>query len=82
MRRPTILVTGAAGQVGFELVRLLAPHGDVIAADRARLDLADPDAVVAAGYSAGAVNALNAIFMPGTRGPVTSPAAGAAKPRP
>jgi dTDP-4-dehydrorhamnose reductase len=48
MRRPTILVTGAAGQVGFELVRLLAPHGDVVAADRARLDLADADAVVAA----------------------------------
>ncbi len=48
MRRPTILVTGAAGQLGFELVRRLAPHGDIVAADRARLDLADPDAVVAA----------------------------------
>jgi dTDP-4-dehydrorhamnose reductase len=48
MRRPTILVTGAAGQVGFELVRLLAEHGDVVAADRARLDLGDPDAVVGA----------------------------------
>ncbi len=48
MRRPTILVTGAAGQLGFELVRRLAPHGDVVAADRARLDLAEPDAVVAA----------------------------------
>ena len=46
--RPTILVTGADGQVGFELARLLAPHGEVIAADRARLDLADPDAIVAA----------------------------------
>src|SRR5262245_32377567 len=48
MRRPTILVTGAAGQVGFELIRLLAAHGDVIAADRARLDLGDADAVVSA----------------------------------
>lgn len=48
MQRPTILVTGANGQVGFELARLLAPHGDVVATDRARLDLADPDAVVAA----------------------------------
>ena len=48
MRRPTILVTGAAGQVGFELARLLAAHGDVVAADRARLDLGDPDAVVGA----------------------------------
>jgi dTDP-4-dehydrorhamnose reductase len=48
MQRPTILVTGSAGQLGFELAAALAPHGDVVAADRARLDLADPDAVVAA----------------------------------
>jgi len=47
-RRPTILVTGAQGQIGYELVRLLAPHGDVVATDRATLDLADPDAIVAA----------------------------------
>ena len=45
--RPTILVTGAHGQIGYELVRLLAPHGDVVAADRGMLDLADPDAIVA-----------------------------------
>jgi dTDP-4-dehydrorhamnose reductase len=48
MRRPTILVIGSGGQLGFELVRLLAPGGDVVAADRATLDLADPDAVTAA----------------------------------
>jgi dTDP-4-dehydrorhamnose reductase len=48
MPQPTILVTGAQGQVGFELVRLLAPLGDVIATDRAKLDLADPDAIVVA----------------------------------
>ena len=48
MRRPTILVTGSSGQLGHELARLLAPCGDVVAADRARLDLADPDAIVAA----------------------------------
>ena len=48
MQRPTILVTGAAGQVGFELARLLVPHGDVVATERATLDLADPDAIVAA----------------------------------
>jgi dTDP-4-dehydrorhamnose reductase len=47
MPRPTILLTGAAGQVGFELARSLAAHGDVIARDRAALDLADADAVVA-----------------------------------
>jgi dTDP-4-dehydrorhamnose reductase len=46
--RPTILVTGASGQIGFEVARLLEPHGDVIAADRASLDLADPDAIVEA----------------------------------
>lgn len=45
--RPTILLTGAAGQVGFELARLLAIHGDVHAYDRAALDLADADALVA-----------------------------------
>jgi dTDP-4-dehydrorhamnose reductase len=48
MRRPTILVTGADGQVGFELARLLRPCGDVVATDRAKLDLADADAIVAA----------------------------------
>ncbi len=46
--RPRILVTGAQGQVGFELARLLPVHGDVVALDRAGLDLADPDALVAA----------------------------------
>lgn len=47
MSRPTILLTGAGGQVGFELARALADHGDVIALDRAALDLADADAIVA-----------------------------------
>ncbi len=46
--RPRILVTGAQGQVGFELARLLPAHGDVIALDRTGLDLADPDAIRAA----------------------------------
>jgi dTDP-4-dehydrorhamnose reductase len=44
--RPLILVTGAAGLVGFEVARLLNAHGEVVALDRARLDLADPDAIV------------------------------------
>jgi dTDP-4-dehydrorhamnose reductase len=47
-RRPTILLIGAGGQLGVELAPLLRAHGDVIAADRARLDLADADAIVAA----------------------------------
>jgi dTDP-4-dehydrorhamnose reductase len=45
---PTILVTGAGGQLGFELAHALAAHGDVVATGRERLDLADPDAIVAA----------------------------------
>jgi dTDP-4-dehydrorhamnose reductase len=45
---PRILVTGASGQLGFELARTLAPLGDVIATDRTELDLANADAVVAA----------------------------------
>jgi len=48
MRSARILVTGAAGQLGFELARALAPLGEVIATDRRQLDLADPDAIVAA----------------------------------
>jgi dTDP-4-dehydrorhamnose reductase len=47
MPRPTILLTGATGQVGFELAHSLGAHGDVIALDRAALDLADADAIVA-----------------------------------
>lgn len=46
MTRPTILLTGANGQVGFELRRALAPHGAVTACDRSTLDLADRDALV------------------------------------
>ena len=46
MGRPAILLTGADGQVGLELSRLLAASGDVVAANRKMLDLADPDAIV------------------------------------
>lgn len=46
MTRPTILLTGAHGQVGFELQRTLALHGEVIACDRGKLDLGDRDALV------------------------------------
>jgi len=45
MTRPTILVTGAQGQLGFELARLLPAHGEVTAVDRAQLELGDPDAI-------------------------------------
>jgi dTDP-4-dehydrorhamnose reductase len=42
---PTILVTGARGQIGYELARLLAEHGQVVALDRAQLDLASAEAI-------------------------------------
>lgn len=45
---PTLVVVGAAGQVGFELVRALAPLGRVVALTRAECDLADPDAAAEA----------------------------------
>ncbi len=40
-----ILLTGRSGQVGWELERALTPLGDLIATDRATLDLADADAI-------------------------------------
>ena len=39
-----ILVTGATGQVGWQLQRTLAPLGEITACTRSELDLADPDA--------------------------------------
>src|SRR5690606_10568214 len=43
--RPRLMVTGASGQVGWELMRSLAPLGDVIAVDRSRMNLVEPDAI-------------------------------------
>lgn len=44
-----VLITGAAGQLGSDLVQTCAAAGDdVISADRDRLDVADRDAVLAA----------------------------------
>lgn len=40
-----ILLTGINGQVGHELLRSLQPLGEVIALDRAGLDLGDPDRI-------------------------------------
>lgn len=43
-----ILLTGRDGQLGRELVRALAPLGELIALDKAGLDLAVPDRIVSA----------------------------------
>jgi dTDP-4-dehydrorhamnose reductase len=40
-----VLVTGARGQVGAEVVRLLGGRADVVAHDRSTLDLASPGAI-------------------------------------
>lgn len=41
-----LLVTGASGQIGWQLLRTLAPLGDVIAPSRNELDLSDPEQAV------------------------------------
>jgi dTDP-4-dehydrorhamnose reductase len=40
-----ILVTGANGQVGWELQRVLAPLGRVVAVDQQQMNLAEPDGI-------------------------------------
>ncbi len=45
MAEQTILVTGANGQVGWELQRALCPLGRLVLLDRTRCDLAEPEAL-------------------------------------
>jgi dTDP-4-dehydrorhamnose reductase len=40
-----VLLIGRSGQVGWELQRALAPLGELVALDRAGMDLADPDSI-------------------------------------
>src|SRR5271165_7206673 len=42
---PRILITGATGQIGWQLQRTLAPLGDVIACTRSQVDFAHPEEV-------------------------------------
>ncbi len=37
-----LLLTGTSGQVGYELLRTLAPIGEIVALDRSAMDLSDP----------------------------------------
>jgi dTDP-4-dehydrorhamnose reductase len=39
-----MLITGATGQIGWQLQRSLAPLGEVVACTRSQLDLGDPEA--------------------------------------
>jgi len=41
----TLLLLGSTGQVGHELRQTLAPLGTLVAPDRVRLDLTDPDSI-------------------------------------
>ena len=45
---PRFFITGANGQLGFELQRALAPLGEVVAFARADCDLSNPDSIRAA----------------------------------
>lgn len=58
--RPTLLVVGARGQVGHELVRELAVLGRVVAYTRADCDLDDPDGAAAAVRAAAPAIVVNA----------------------
>src|SRR5271157_4517089 len=43
-----LLITGATGQVGWQLQRTLAPLGEVIAVDQGEVDFLNPDQAAAA----------------------------------
>jgi dTDP-4-dehydrorhamnose reductase len=57
---PRLLVTGAHGQVGWNLERTLAPLGEVVAMTRDQLDLSNLDAVSRAVRDTGAKIVINA----------------------
>jgi dTDP-4-dehydrorhamnose reductase len=66
-KTPRFLVTGANGQLGFELQRALAPLGEVVACGRDACNLSNPDSIRAAVraakpdviFSAGAYTAVD-----------------------
>ena len=67
LKAPRFYITGANGQLGFELQRALAPLGEVMACSRDACDLSNPDSIRAAVraakpdviFSAGAYTAVD-----------------------
>ena len=67
LKIPRFFITGANGQLGFELQRALAPLGEVVACGRDACDLSNPDSIRAAVraskadviFSAGAYTAVD-----------------------
>jgi dTDP-4-dehydrorhamnose reductase len=67
LKMPRFFITGANGQLGFELQRVLAPLGEVTACGRDACDLSNPDSIRAAVraakpdviFSAGAYTAVD-----------------------
>ena len=67
LKTPRFLITGANGQLGFELLRALAPLGEVVACGRDACDLSNPDSIRSASraakphviFSAGAYTAVD-----------------------
>ena len=67
LKTPRFLITGANGQLGFELQRALAPLGEVVSCGRDACDLSSPDSIRAAVraaktdviFSAGAYTAVD-----------------------
>jgi dTDP-4-dehydrorhamnose reductase len=67
LKTPRFFITGANGQLGFELQRALAPMGEVTACGRDACDLSNPDSIRAAVraakpdviFSAGAYTAVD-----------------------
>lgn len=51
-KAPSFFITGANGQLGFELQRALAPLGEVVACGRDACDLSNPNSICAAVRSA------------------------------
>lgn len=76
--RPRILLFGGSGQIGWELVRALAPLGEVVAPARSELNLEDEDALGRAVPALDPLLIVNAAAFTDVDGAETSEGAAAA----